>query len=303
MQGDIQRALAILQGGDVIAMPTETVYGLAANAYDEAAVQKIFAIKNRPKQNPLIIHCGSVARVAEIAEIPEHAMRIFNAFSPGAMTVILPRKPDCHLADSALAGLRSVAVRIPSHPFAKELLQALQFPLAAPSANLSGRLSPTQASHCAGLGVEVFDGGTCELGLESTIIDATDSNLCLLRHGSISVEAIESLLGYHIPQSTEAENDSPKSPGQLLKHYAPTLPLALNVESPEAGDAYIGFGTTPHPCFRNLSESGDTKEAARNLFAYLREADKSGASRIAIAPIAGGGLATSINDRLKRAIS
>lgn len=302
MSADILRAVEILGNGEVIAIPTETVYGLAANAYNDEAVQKIFAIKNRPSYNPLIIHCASVEVASEFAEISPQAELIFSNFSPGAMTLILPLKANSLIAESALAGLQTVAVRIPKHPFAYELLQALPYPLAAPSANLSGRLSPTQASHCASLGVEVFDGGTSELGLESTILDASTQEISLLRHGSIPIEAIESKLG-KICHNIEADNVSPKSPGQLLKHYAPNLPLALDVEVPQAGDAYIGFGAMEHECFRNLSPSGDLTEAARNLFAYLREADTSGASRIAVAPITGGGLAITICDRLKRAIS
>ena len=301
MQADILRAVEILQGGSVIAMPTETVYGLAANAYDDEAVQKIFAIKKRPSHNPLIIHCASLEAVAEFAQITKQAEDIFAAFSPGAMTVILPLKLDNAISELATAGLRTVAVRIPSHPFANGLLRALPFPLAAPSANLSGTLSPTKASHCAKLGVEVFDGSDCQLGLESTILDASGDEICLLRHGSIPIEAIESVLG-EISVSTTA-TDSPKSPGQLLKHYAPILPLVLDVEVPEADDTYIAFGNTPHACFRNLSESGDPAEAARNLFAYLREADASGTKRIAVAPITGKGIAATIRDRLKRAVS
>ncbi len=301
MQADILRAVEILSRGELIAMPTETVYGLAGNAYDDTAVRKIFAVKNRPPHNPLIIHCASVECVAEFAEVTKQAETIFAAFSPGAMTVILPLKADNAIAKSATADLRTVAIRIPSHPFAQNLLRALPFPLAAPSANLSGTLSPTQASHCAALGVEIFDGGDCDLGLESTILDASESEICLLRHGSIPIEAIESVLG-KISTSTQA-TQSPKSPGQLLKHYAPSLPLALDIESPEDGDAYIAFGKTQHACFRNLSESGNPAEAAHNLFAYLRQADASGAKRIAVAPITGDGIATTIRDRLKRAIS
>jgi L-threonylcarbamoyladenylate synthase len=297
---EIEGAAAALRAGGLVILPTETVYGLAADAGDARAVAAVYAAKGRPAFNPLIAHVSDLAMARRIARFDDRAERLAAAFWPGPLTLVLPIADAAAVCDLARAGLDTVAVRAPAHPLAHALLEAFGGPLVAPSANRSGRPSPTtfaDAVEETGAAVAVaLDGGPCQIGLESTVVALLDEAR-LLRPGSVTRAQIEALIG---PLS-EAEADAKRSPGRLARHYAPNLPLRLNVTEPRAGEVWLGFGHIGLPEPLNLSPDGDLAEAAANLFAYLRAADRSTALGIAVAPIPDEGLGEAINDRLRRA--
>jgi L-threonylcarbamoyladenylate synthase len=302
----IAEASERLLAGDLVAFPTETVYGLGGLATDPAAVAAIFRAKGRPANNPLIIHLAEVAAISAIARLDPRAIKLAEAFWPGPLTLVLNAVTDSRIVPAATAELDTVAVRVPAHPVAQALLRQLGRPVAAPSANPSGRVSPTTAAHVAAdLGEHValvLDGGACPVGIESTVLDlSTPGQARLLRPGGLSIEALERLTGALIPADGTA---SPRSPGQLASHYAPRLPVRLDADRVAADEALLAFGSSPPPAHgpvRNLSPTGDLGEAARNLFAMLRELDNSGAAGIAVMPIPAEGLGLAIRDRLRRA--
>jgi L-threonylcarbamoyladenylate synthase len=298
-------AAELIRAGGLVAFPTETVYGLGANARDGEAVARIFEAKGRPRFNPLIVHLTEPEEAERLAILNEDARRLAAAFWPGPLTLVLPRKADAGLSELVSAGLATVALRIPAHEAARALIRAAGVPIAGPSANVSGRLSPTTAAHVAAdLGDRIdmiLDGGPSAEGLESTIVAVTDHEPVLLRRGVVTREAIEVVLGR--PLAGHHAGASPQAPGMLDSHYAPRAALRLNAESPETGDAYLGFGRSPPPGapYLNLSESGNLREAAANLFAHLRSLDAENPRAIAVAPIPEQGLGGAINDRLRRA--
>jgi L-threonylcarbamoyladenylate synthase len=296
----IEGAAAALRAGGLVILPTETVYGLAADAGEARAVAAVYAAKGRPAFNPLIAHVSDVAMARRIARFDDRAERLAAAFWPGPLTLVLPIAEEAAVCDLARAGLDTVALRAPAHPLARALLEAFGGPLVAPSANRSGRPSPTtfaDAVEETGAAAAVaLDGGPCRIGLESTVVALLDEAR-LLRPGSVTRAQIEALIG---PLS-EAEADAKRSPGRLARHYAPNLPLRLNVTEPRIDEVWLGFGAMGLPGPLNLSPDGDLAEAAANLFAYLRAADRSSAAGIAVAPIPDDGLGEAINDRLRRA--
>jgi L-threonylcarbamoyladenylate synthase len=294
----IARAAAILRRGGLVAFPTETVYGLGADATNGRAVAGIFAAKGRPRFNPLIVHVESLAAAERHAVFLPLARRLADRFWPGALTLVLPRREESPLADLVSAGLSTVALRVPAHPVARALLRQAGIPIAAPSANPSGGISATTAEHIEeGLGDAVdliLDGGPAPMGLESTVIGFDGEKPVLLRPGAIARADIESVTG----KLGEA-GDGIRSPGQMQSHYAPRAALRLNAQRAEAGEALLGFGPSPGATL-NLSARGDLREAAANLFAMLRLLDRQ-ARRIAVMPIPDTGLGEAINDRLRRA--
>ena len=290
----------MLKGGGLVILPTETVYGLAADAGDARAVAAVYAAKGRPAFNPLIAHVADVAMARRIAVFDDRAERLVQAFWPGPLTLVLPIIDDAAVCDLARAGLDTVAVRSPAHPIAHALLEAFGGPLVAPSANRSGRPSPTTfadaVEETGASAAAALDGGPCRIGLESTVVALLDEPR-QLRPGAVTRAEIEALIG---PLS-EAQADAKRSPGRLARHYAPNLPLRLNAEEPRAGEVWLSFGPRGAGGL-NLSPDGDLIQAAANLFAYLRAADRSdGAAGIAVAPIPDHGLGEAINDRLRRA--
>lgn len=297
---DIAIAANILKNGGLVAFPTETVYGLGADASDDKAVAAIYAAKGRPSFNPLIAHVASLENAREYVEFDASAERLAAAFWPGALTLVLPLRPTANVSKLVTAGLDTLAVRFPDHPVGQSLLNAVDGAIAAPSANPSGRISPTTADHVlSGLDGKidaVIDGGSCDVGLESTIVQ-TGEHPTLLRAGGIPKEAIEACLGQTLRAIDDP--DAPISPGQLASHYAPKGSVRLNVETPQTDEVLLGFGNveTAH----NLSRSGDLIEAAANLFNLLHALDHMGAEKIAVSPIPNHGLGIAINDRLKRA--
>lgn len=301
----------ILRAGGLVAFPTETVYGLGADATNDKAVAAIFEIKGRPTFNPLIIHVKDEIQAAKLAEFNDMAQKLAHAFWPGALTLVLKRKADGPLSLLATAGLDTVAVRVPSHPVALALLAEADVPIAAPSANKSGYVSPTLALHVLmqfkdrqGLNL-IIDGGSCPVGVESTIIDVTGPVPVLLRPGGVAVEDIEAVVGPVQIHSAEPDSDGDiKAPGQLKSHYAPSIPLRINVEPKDRvkGESLITFGPDmPRRAAINLSKTGDLAEAAANLFIMLRALDMPGIRGIAVVPIPNTGLGRAINDRLIRA--
>ena len=303
----IEAAARALKDGKLVAFPSETVYGLGADATNDHAVTAIYAAKDRPTFNPLIVHVASVEAAKRYVEFDDRAQRLCDAFCPGALSLVLPRRPGSRLSLLVSAGLDSVAIRIPSHPIAQALLTACQLPIAAPSANPSGAVSPTQASHVLNgwpdLTKEgpllIIDGGPCAIGLESTVLDLTTPTPALLRPGGISLEEIEALIG-RVTIATSDDN-TPKSPGMLSRHYAPDTPVRLNAIETQADELFLGFGPDHADKKFNLSLKGDLAEAAANLFSTLRLLDSLNANSIAIAPIPNHGLGRAINDRLSRA--
>ena len=303
----IDRAAAALRAGKLVAFPTETVYGLGADATNAQAVAAVFAAKGRPRFNPLIVHVPDVAAAAELAELSEHAELLAAAFWPGALTLVLPRRPGSEIAELVSAGLPSIAVRVPAHPIAVSLLRATGRPIAAPSANRSGHVSPTTAAHVeADLGNRIaiiLDAGPTSLGLESTVVDVTGPSPVVLRLGGIARAALAGVLGRPVPFAG-GEPNRPASPGMLARHYAPQTPLRLDAREVRTGEALLAFGAAvPRHAgvMLNLSRSGDLIEAAANLFAHLRHLDSLGAAGIAVMPIPQEGLGEAINDRLLRA--
>lgn len=291
----INAAARILGKGGLVAFPTETVYGLGADARDGRAVAAVFAAKGRPGFNPLIVHVASLDAARRYGVFDAQMTRLATAFWPGPLTLVAPLAPSHGLSPLVTAGLDHVGVRVPAHPLAQHLLAAFDGPIAAPSANPSGRISPTTADHVlsglAGKIDAVLDGGACTVGLESTIVGGQPP--ALLRHGGIATEDIEALTG---PLAQAGEGIS--APGQLASHYAPHARVRLNAESARAGEAFLGFGDGP--CDLNLSATGDLIEAAANLFGHLHTLDAR-EQRIAVAHIPDHGLGRAINDRLKRA--
>ncbi|MGJ8622001.1 MAG: L-threonylcarbamoyladenylate synthase [Yoonia sp.] len=296
----IAAAAEILRGGGLVSFPTETVYGLGADARDDTAVARIFAAKGRPSFNPLIVHVPTLEAAAEYCVFNDLAHQLASAFWPGALTLVLPLRPDAGISKLVTAGLNTVAVRVPDHPVAHALLSAFGGPVAAPSANPSGRISPTTADHVQqGLGGRVdaiVDGGACAVGVESTIINCSGAP-ALLRAGGLPVEALEACLGQ--PLLRPEDPQTPVSPGQLQSHYAPEGKVRLNAPYADEGEVLLGFG--PVEAELNLSRTGDLTEAAANLFACLHKLDAMGATRIAVSPIPDHGLGQAINDRLRRA--
>lgn len=307
----ISEAAERLKAGAVVAFPTETVYGLGADATDPAAVAKIYAAKGRPDFNPLISHISDPAQLDGLVVMDDRARKLAAAFWPGALTLVLPRAPGCPVAPAVSAGLPSLAIRMPAHPLARDLLGRVGRPVAAPSANRSGQVSPTTAQHVRdslGPDIAVLDGGACPVGLESTVIGLAGPQATLLRPGGIAAEEIEAVLGapLGLPQDAKLE-----SPGMLLKHYAPRLPVRLNATAPQQGgsqqgsrEGLLAFGPPPagFAAVYALSAGSDLAEAAARLYAGLHVLDhEPGLTGIAVMPIPARGLGLAINDRLARA--
>ncbi len=311
---DISLAKNILIESNLVAIPTETVYGLAANAFDASAIANIYLVKNRPQFNPLIIHSNSLERFFNWGlKLPESALALAHAFSPGPITFVVP-KSDA-IPDLVTAGQNTVAIRIPNHPITLELLGSLDFPLAAPSANLSGSVSPTCAEDVeAQLGNRIgaiLDGGRCRVGLESTILSFVDNKPKLLRLGGLSIEKIEQVLKIKLDTTALINNENPQAPGMMSRHYAPKTPLYLDAAENHLQEAnynemaFIGF-KVKHPNIVGsnqiiLSEKGDYAEAAQQLFAAIRMADSMGKKLIIAELLPAENLGLAINDRLKRA--
>ena len=308
----VERAAALLAGGGLVAFPTETVYGLGADATDDEAVARLYAAKARPSFNPLIVHVADLGAARQIAAFDETALRLADAFWPGPLTLVLPRFPVCPVGMLATAGLDTLAVRVPQHRVARAILEAFGKPVVAPSANRSGTVSPTAAEHVRadldGRIDLIVDGGACPLGLESTIV-ACIEGAALLRPGPIPRAAIEALLGQGmtIAHETGSAGLRPRAPGMLASHYAPRAAVRMNAVAIAPGEALLGFGPALPPgageavMILNLSERGLLIEASANLFAYLRLLDASGPLAIAVVPIPDEGLGEAINDRLRRA--
>lgn len=296
----IAEAAAFIRDGQTVAVPTETVYGLAARADSGEAVARIYAAKGRPSFNPLIVHVADMEKAAQIASFNEPARRLAEAFWPGPLTLVLPVREDAPLASLTTAGLNTVALRMSAHRAMRDLLEATGLPLAAPSANASGTISPTRAQHVArslaGRIPFIIDDGPTSLGVESTIVGLAGGKAQLLRPGPVTLEEIARIIG---PVSMRDEADAISAPGQMASHYAPSKPLRLNATDARAGEWLIGFG--PVAGAVSLSRTGDLVEAAAKLFDLLHEADMQDRPAIAIAPIPGDGLGLAINDRLRRA--
>jgi len=300
----IERASRALQAGELVGLPTETVYGLAANALSDEAVASIYAAKGRPSFNPLIVHVGGADDATQYAEVSELAAKLMAAFWPGPLTIVLPRRNACKLSPIVSAGLGTVALRVPGHRVAQALLKACGLPLAAPSANVSGSISPTRADHVAeGLGDKVacvLEGGACDVGLESTIVGVEGDQIILLRPGSISATQLEHATGV-VPKKKQDGGIS--APGQMSSHYAPEHQVRTSAFHADENEVMIGFGAVEGDF--NLSNAGNVVEAAKNLFEMLRAADKlatdQGKLSIAIAPIPFEGIGIAINDRIERA--
>jgi L-threonylcarbamoyladenylate synthase len=302
----IGRAAQALARGEIVAFPTETVYGLGADARDARAVAKVFAAKERPRFNPLIVHVPNLTAAETYAVFDATARKLADAFWPGPLSLVLPRRPDSGIADLVTGGLDTIALRAPNHRVAQELLAEAKLPIAAPSANRSGRVSPTMAAHVeAELGdvpAMILDGGPCPLGIESTVVGVAGDAPVLLRLGAVPREAIQAVLGQALPLANE--DAAIASPGQLERHYAPNTPLRLGATDVRAREALLAFGpNAPRGAIAsiNLSASGDLEEAAANLFASLRRLDEAGAKAMAVMPIPERGLGEAINDRLRRA--
>ena len=311
----IAAAARCLADGGLVAFPTETVYGLGADATNGAAIARLYAAKGRPSFNPLIAHVSDVAAAQRLARFSATAKRLAAAFWPGPLTLVLPKAAGCTVAELATAGLDSIAVRVPDHPVAREILAAFGGPIVAPSANRSGHVSPTTAQHVAadlsGSIDLIVDGGPTSVGVESTIVACLDDPPGLLRPGGIAREEIERVLGTTLPDASASlsanDDEAPLAPGQLASHYAPRTKLRLNATEVRPGEALLAFGSTLLPgadtavAVRNLSANGDIIEAAANLFSHLRALDAAGAGMIAVMPVPDEGLGEAINDRLRRA--
>lgn len=299
----IAHAVRLLAAGETVALPTETVYGLAADARNGQAVARIYAAKGRPSFNPLIVHTADAGAALEIGAFDDEALRLARAFWPGPLTLVVPLRARAGISGIVTAGLETVGLRVPSHPVGHAVLAAFGGPLAIPSANRSGRISPTAAAHVldpdtglSGRIAAVVDGGACPVGVESTIVGWRDGAATLLRPGGVPAEAIEAALGY--PLAHGAELSAPDAPGQLSSHYAPAASVRLGATERREDETLIGFG--PVAGDLTLSAAGDLTEAAARLFDALRAADRLGRP-IAVAPIPQEGLGLAINDRLARA--
>jgi len=307
----LAQAAALLRAGELVAFPTETVYGLGADATDAAAVARIFAAKERPRFNPLIAHLADIDAALAEGRFDGSAQRLAAAFWPGPLTLVVPAGPGTRVCDLARAGLSSVALRVPGHPTAHALLKAVGRPVAAPSANRSGRVSPTRADHVlddlAGRIAALLDGGDTQVGVESTVVACLDGIPRLLRPGGITRAALRAVLGFEPVGPVMDDAERPAGPGMLASHYAPRARVRLDVTRVEPGEALLLFGAgrpEGHAEARvslNLSLAGDPAEAASRLFGALRTLDTSGAATIAVVPIPPDGLGESIRDRLARA--
>ncbi|MGL4262406.1 MAG: L-threonylcarbamoyladenylate synthase [Afipia sp.] len=305
-------AARCLEGGGLVAFPTETVYGLGADATNARAVARLYEAKGRPSFNPLIAHVSDLQAAKRIARFDDKSLRLAETFWPGPLTLVLPKAPGCPVSDLATAGLETIAVRVPAHPVAHDILRAFGKPIVAPSANISGHVSPTTAEHVLGdLSGRidlVVDGGPVSVGVESTIVGCFDPPL-LLRPGGLPRDDVERVLGEklaRLPEDTGSTESLPLAPGMLASHYAPRTPVRLNAHRLEAGEALLAFGPGTIPGYQqasvmNLSEAGDLVEAAANLFSYLRELDAGGSRTIAVMTVPNEGLGEAINDRLQRA--
>ncbi len=297
-------AAATLARGDLVGLPTETVYGLGADATDAEAVAKIFAAKGRPHFNPLISHVVSLEAAEALGVFSPLARKLAEAFWPGPLSLVVPRQPDCAVCDLACAGLDTIALRVPSHPLMQQVLRAFGKPVAAPSANVSGRPSPTTADHVlAEFGDKltlVVDGGPCAVGLESAVVAVIGDQATLLRLGGLSRAELEAVAGPLLAPDASSKA-APASPGMVLRHYAPSAPVRLNGTSAGSGEVMIGFGPGFDGADFNLSAAGDVVEAAAHLFSMLRAADALNPSAIVIATIPETGLGEAIADRLRRA--
>ncbi len=309
-QSGITQAAQVLQTGGLVAFATETVYGLGADACNDHVVARIFQAKGRPQFNPLIVHVASVEIARQYVEWGAEAQRLAQAFWPGPLTLVLPMRKDSGLSPLVSAGLPNLAIRIPAHPQAQALLSAFGGPVAAPSANPSGQISPTQSIHVRnGLGGRIeaiLEGGPCQVGVESTILGLLPNHpITMLRHGGLAQEDIEAVLGRAISQ--RGEQDPLSAPGQLLTHYAPNAAVRLNATEIAEHELWLGFGPEDAISGKarkpdlNLSPTGDLTEAAANLFGYLHQLDSMSGTCIAVSPIPRTGLGRAINDRLQRA--
>jgi L-threonylcarbamoyladenylate synthase len=300
----IAQAARRLDEGRLVAFPTETVYGLGGDAANDAAIAAVFDAKGRPRFNPLIIHVTDMDMAQRYVQISDTARRLARAFWPGGLSMVLPRRATCAVSLLAGAGLDTLAIRCPAHPAAQALISALGRPIAAPSANISGAVSPTTAAHVAqslGGAVDmILDGGPCRAGIESTVVDTSGERPVILRPGAVTQEEIEAVIG-KLATTAEAGGHAPRSPGMQERHYAPNCPLRINVTAAEPGEVLLGFGPSAPPDALNLSQTGDIIEAAANLFAMLREMEHAGARAIAVMPVPEIGLGRAINDRLRRA--
>ncbi|HEY4031710.1 MAG TPA: L-threonylcarbamoyladenylate synthase [Caulobacteraceae bacterium] len=300
MSSTVSEAAEALRRGGLVLMPTETVYGLAADAADPAAIAALFEAKGRPRFNPLIAHVTGPAAAERFAAFDARARRLAKAFWPGPLTLVVPIAGEAAVCDLARAGLDTVAVRAPAHPLAQAMLEAFGGPVCAPSANRSGRPSPTTLQDAldeTGPAVQAaLDGGPCLVGLESTVVAVLDGPPRLLRPGGLARAAIEAVVG----PLAEAEDDARRSPGRLLRHYAPDAPIRLNATAAESGEAFLRFGDGIDDAL-SLSPSGDVREAAQRLFSRLRAADRLHPTGIAVAPVPETGLGEAVNDRLRRA--
>jgi L-threonylcarbamoyladenylate synthase len=294
----IAEAVWALKGGGIVGLPTETVYGLAADAINPLAVARVFRAKGRPAINPLIVHVADAAMAARYAEVSPLMARLMARFWPGPLTLVCRKRPDAPLTAAVTAGLPTVALRAPDHAVMQGVIAGLGRGVAAPSANRSGTLSPTRAEHLADVPVPlVLDAGPCRAGLESSIVKETADGLLLLRPGTLPSEAIAEAAG--VPVLAVQEGAAVEAPGMLLRHYAPRKALRLEAVEARPGEFHIGFG--PVAGDMSLSPSGDLEEAAANLFAALRAADSGGDGSIAVAPVPDVGAGAAINDRLRRA--
>ena len=309
----VAEAAKCLAAGGLVAFPTETVYGLGADAAQASAVARIYEAKGRPSFNPLIAHVADLAAARQIARFDATAAKLADAFWPGPLTLVLPKTAHCPVAELATAGLDTVAIRVPMHPVARALLREFGGAVVAPSANISGHVSPTTAAHVAsdlsGRVDLILDGGAVNVGVESTILACFDEAI-LLRPGGLPREKIERVLGHplqRMPEDAANDDAQPLAPGMLASHYAPHTPVRLNAASVEPGEALLAFGpkeangVQAAQAVLNLSKAGDLGEAAANLFGYLRTLDAKGARAIAVMPVPHHGLGEAINDRLRRA--
>jgi L-threonylcarbamoyladenylate synthase len=307
----VAEAARCLRGGGLVAFPTETVYGLGADATDARAVARLYEAKGRPSFNPLIAHVGDLAAARRLAQFDGAAERLARAFWPGPLTLVLPRATGCPVADLATAGLDTIAVRVPDHPVARDILHAAGKPVVAPSANRSGHVSPTTAQHVLadlrGRADLIVDAGPTPVGVESTIVACLGTPM-LLRPGGLPRAAIERVLGHALAEApARAGIAAPAAPGMLASHYAPRTRLRLDANSVAPGEALLAYGPAlPDGTARaarvlNLSTTGDLVEAAANLFSHLRALDAAAASAIAVMPVPEAGLGEAINDRLRRA--
>jgi L-threonylcarbamoyladenylate synthase len=316
---NIADAAATIRAGDLVAFPTETVYGLGANALDGHAVAKIFAAKGRPSFNPIISHGTSVDMLSEHAVFDDRALAIADQFWPGPLTMILPRRENSNISELVTAGLPTIAVRVPAHTVATDLINAAGVPIAAPSANVSGKISSTTAAHVAegldGAVPIVLAAGSSKFGLESTVLDLSGQMPAILRPGAVLAEDIARVIDTDVAYEFDVKTHAPKSPGQLLRHYAPSIPLRLDAIDVADDEALLAFGSLkfmgvkgggfakdlPRDQWKNLSDNGDLFEAAANLFAYLKMLDRAEFIRIAVMNIPNTGIGIAINDRLRRA--